>query len=299
MTAEKPAPSSFPIASLLPHRGPMLLVEQLASCDSSHGHGFATVQPGGIFIDARSEMDALLQAELLAQMVAAYKGYEATLAGRSVRAGFLVGIKDFSLLKAPRVGERLRMDLKVETAVGNATVMSGQVSAEGRALACGTLNLWEMGEDMALPLAPPASPLEAPASLPGPCHQASSRSRAYAAMLKAMQGFGPGAQPGEWLARFHFGPSFPAFEGHFPQFQLLPGVVMALSSMAMAEAALGARLRLVTVDKAKFGGMILPGDTVEAKAQVSRQDGLVQARVTLTVPQRGSASFQVRLAEEP
>jgi len=299
MTLEKPAPHSFPIASLLPHRGPMLLIEQLHTCDSTQGHGFATVQPGGIFIDSRGEMDPLVQVELLAQMVAAYKGYEATLAGRSVRAGFLVGIKDFSLARAPRLGERLRMDLKVETTVGNATVMSGQVSAGSEALAGGTLNLWEMDDKMELPLAPAAAPVEAPASTPAPCHQLGLRSPAYAAMLKAMQGFGPGAQPGEWLARFHFSPSFPAFEGHFPQFQLLPGVVMALSSLAMAEAACSRRLRLVGVDKAKFGGMILPGDAVEAKAQVSRQDGLVQARITLTVPQRGSASFAVRLAEEP
>jgi 3-hydroxymyristoyl/3-hydroxydecanoyl-(acyl carrier protein) dehydratase len=211
----------------------------------------------------------------------------------------LVGIKDFSFERAPRVGERLRVALKVETAVGNATVMSGQVSAGSEALAGGTLNLWEMDDKMELPLAPASAPEEATDSAPAPCHQAGSRSPAYAAMLRAMQGFGPGALPGEWLARFHFGPSFPAFEGHFPQFQLLPGVVMALSSLAMAEAATGSRLRLVGVDKAKFGGMILPGDAVEAKAQVSRQGGLVLARTTLTVPQRGSASFSVRLAEEP
>ena len=294
-----PSPATFAITSLLPHRGPMLLIDRLEYCTSTEGWGYATAKAGGIFTDAQGEMDGVMVVEMLAQMVAAYKGYEATLAGRSMRAGFLVGIKDFSLLRPPRQGEQLRLDLKVETAVGNATVISGRASLGSEELAAGTLNLWEMDESMPLPVpaagAEPAK--DAEPCEPLPCHQAGTRSPAFAAMLRAMHPLQAGAKEGEWLSRFAFGPSYPAFEGHFPQFQLLPGVVTAMTSLALAEAALGRRLRLVAVDKAKFGGMILPGDLVDAKTQLSPLEGGWQVRSSLAIPNRGSASFHVRVAE--
>lgn len=286
-----PAPNTFAIHELVPHRPPMLLVERLEECDPEHGWGTAVVEPGGLFTGADGEMDSVVMVELLAQMVASYKGYEARQLGKAPNAGLLVGIREWKVARPARAGERLRLDLRRETSVANATFMNGKVSCGGETLAQGNLSLWELDGSMALPPAPPARDFAA--AVPAPWHQAERRSPCHQAMLGAVQGFAPaeGGLKGE--ARLGFSTGFPCFAGHFPQFSLMPGVALVQAGVAVAELVARKRLRLVAVDKAKFGGMVLPGQEAAVTAALApRPDGRYDARLGASAEGRAAATVQ-------
>lgn len=86
--------------------------------------------------------------------------------------------------------------------------------------------------------------------------------------------------PGESVvAELDVSPDLPLFAGHFPDYPVLPGVIImeALAQAASfcvlvergAEGALGF---LAGIDKAKFRNQVRPGDTVTLEAQIVKSN---------------------------
>lgn len=101
----------------------------------------------------------------------------------------------------------------------------------------------------------------------------------------------------------------PFFQGHFPDFPIMPGVLIveALAQTAgiaanaeaagadgSGEAKLGV---LASIDEMKFKKQVAPGDTLRMEAEIlSSKMGVVKARVKATVDDKVAAEGEIRFA---
>ena len=77
---------------------------------------------------------------------------------------------------------------------------------------------------------------------------------------------------------FRFGANDPVFAGHFPNRPIVPGVFQIEMARMAAEWALGCRLSVREVCRAKFQRPILPEDAVRLDLKLTGADGMIQAR---------------------
>ncbi|MFE7353338.1 3-hydroxyacyl-ACP dehydratase FabZ family protein [Streptomyces sp. NPDC057543] len=85
--------------------------------------------------------------------------------------------------------------------------------------------------------------------------------------------------------------------GHYPGFPILPGVLLIDCVRQAAGSALGAELRLCSIDRARFARPLLPGDELElsllvtpetnsrvgVRARGARADGQMAAELSVTL----------------
>ncbi|NLK88102.1 MAG: 3-hydroxyacyl-ACP dehydratase FabZ [Clostridiaceae bacterium] len=104
----------------------------------------------------------------------------------------------------------------------------------------------------------------------------------------------------------------PFFQGHFPEYPIMPGVLIveALAQTAgiavNAEAAQAdgegeAKLGVfASIDGMKFKKQVLPGDTLRLEAEIlSAKMGVVKAKVKATVDDKVAAEGEIRFAMTP
>ncbi|MDN6855611.1 hotdog family protein [Pseudomonas sp. CAN2814] len=85
----------WPIASLLPHAGDMILIDEVLDFGDEDIRTRLTVRPGGLFNEADGSLPAWVGVELMAQSVAAYAGCQARSRGEPVELGFLLGTRQY------------------------------------------------------------------------------------------------------------------------------------------------------------------------------------------------------------
>ena len=108
-----------PIAALLPHRPPMLLVDRLLEDDAEMVRVEATVKPDGLFVTEEG-MPAWVGIELMAQTVASWAGLRRHEAGEPVRLGFLLGTRKYECTLAHfPLGARLEIEARQELVAEN------------------------------------------------------------------------------------------------------------------------------------------------------------------------------------
>lgn len=84
----------LPIENYVPHRGAMLLIDQLLHTDAESATAQVTVPRDGLFLQDEG-MPAWVGLEYMAQTVAAWAGWQAVQAGKPVKLGFLLGTRKF------------------------------------------------------------------------------------------------------------------------------------------------------------------------------------------------------------
>src|SRR5258707_6077248 len=101
------APALPPTAGLLPHRPPMILLDEVVSWDGTTLAAALTIRPDTLFLEAEG-VPAHIGIEYMAQTCGAFAGAQAVDAGREVRIGFLLGTRRY-VAHRPwyRLGERL------------------------------------------------------------------------------------------------------------------------------------------------------------------------------------------------
>lgn len=88
------------IRALLPHSGPMVLLDQVVSADAESLCAEVRVREDSLFcIDGA--VGAWVGLEYMAQAIGAYAGYRARLRGEPVRIGYLLGTRHYDC-KQPR-----------------------------------------------------------------------------------------------------------------------------------------------------------------------------------------------------
>ncbi len=102
----------------------------------------------------------------------------------------------------------------------------------------------------------------------------------------------------------------PFFQGHFPEYPIMPGVLIveALAQTAgiavnaeaaqagdgSSEAKLGV---FASIDEMKFKKQVMPGDTLRLEAEIlSSKMGIVKAKVRATVEEKVAAEGEIRFA---
>jgi 3-hydroxyacyl-[acyl-carrier-protein] dehydratase len=105
-------------------------------------------------------------------------------------------------------------------------------------------------------------------------------------------------ETGIFVGSYCFSPDFIGFSGHFPGYPILPAFVQVLMVLTMAEEVQGRRLKVLTLEKAKFQKEVFPGQEIKVLCRERTIKGKTKLEATLTVAENQAASFLLVLADE-
>lgn len=105
-------------------------------------------------------------------------------------------------------------------------------------------------------------------------------------------------EPGTFIRSYCFAPDFIGFSGHFPGYPILPAFIQVLAVLTLAEETKGRRLKVLTLEKAKFQKEIFPGQKLEIKYREMIAKGKKRIEASLTVGGNQAASFLLTITEE-
>ena len=134
----------WPIASLLPHAGDMILIDAVSSYDADSLSAAAVVRPGPYSLPDGS-LPPWLGMELMAQAVGAWAGCQARLAGEPVKLGFLLGTRRYES-HADMLPAGARLTIHVRRGLADASgisVFECELHDETRLLAQARLNVYQ------------------------------------------------------------------------------------------------------------------------------------------------------------
>ena len=87
---------TVPIADLLPHAAPMILLDQVTAWDEDSLTAAVTITPTTRFATPGKGVAAHIGIEWMAQACGAFAGMQAKTTGHPVQPGFLLGTRDFT-----------------------------------------------------------------------------------------------------------------------------------------------------------------------------------------------------------
>lgn len=133
------------IEDLLPHRGTMLLIDEVLEVDAVHAMTLSTVRPDWPLTDARGA-ESLICVELAAQTAGVCNGWERirTRGVDSDRMGWLVAVKraDFFVDRLP-LGGRIEARAENTLAFDKFREVASELHQDGRLVASVVLQLYQ------------------------------------------------------------------------------------------------------------------------------------------------------------
>ena len=93
---------------------------------------------------------------------------------------------------------------------------------------------------------------------------------------------------------------FIGFDGHFPDYPILPAMLQILLGIIVSEELYGQKLALQKLDKAKFMAQIQPEQSITVSCKITRPttdepQKTIKARVTITTNKQKAASMTLFL----
>ncbi|EFF75998.1 MULTISPECIES: ApeP family dehydratase [Achromobacter] len=134
----------WPVASLLPHAGNMILIDAVQTYDADSLTATAVIKPGPYSLPDGS-LPPWLGMELMAQAVGAWAGCHARAAGVPVKLGFLLGTRRYEC-KADSLPAGAALSIHVQRGLIDASGMSVfecELRDEARLLAEARLNVYQ------------------------------------------------------------------------------------------------------------------------------------------------------------
>lgn len=133
------------ITELIPQRPPMVMVDNLVSCDEKEVISRLTIRHDNIFTDGRG-FTASGMMETMAQTAALRTGYlmkkKPGGANKKAPVGVIGSIKNFRLFFQPEAGSVILTTVNVEHEVLQATVVKAKVEVEGKLAAESELQIF-------------------------------------------------------------------------------------------------------------------------------------------------------------
>lgn len=136
------------IRALLPHAGPMVLLDRLVAADAESIIAEVLIRPNSLFCRADG-VGAWVGMEYMAQAIGAYSGYKASLRGEPVRLGYLLGTRRYEA-RCPSfaVGALLRIHVRrvfqSENGLGS---FECRIDGDGELLASASLTVYQPKDD--------------------------------------------------------------------------------------------------------------------------------------------------------
>jgi 3-oxoacyl-[acyl-carrier-protein] synthase-1 len=133
-----------PVADVLPHSGPMVLLDRLVSVGSDDLCAEVTIRPDSMFCDGAA-VGAWVGIEYMAQAIAAHAGWLARRRGDPVKVGFLLGSRKYEAgVPAFAVGSVLRVHahraLQGDNGLG---AFECRIDADDRTVATATVTVFQ------------------------------------------------------------------------------------------------------------------------------------------------------------
>ncbi len=126
---------------LIPHRPPMLLVDEVLQWGPEHIEARRTVREGDPFVENGELSDAAL-IECLAQSIAAGDAQHAREKGGRVIKGFLTGLTNLKFFSRAKVGETIELEADCQRRMEGMGLFKAVARVGTRVLAEGTFKLY-------------------------------------------------------------------------------------------------------------------------------------------------------------
>lgn len=132
-----------PLAELLPHAPPMVLLDEVLAFDGATARCGLTVRPGSMFVEA-GRVRAVVALEYMAQCVAACAALRSRARGEPAgQGGYLVGARELRLETSGfEVGDVLEVEATLEFDGRELGTFACALSRRGERLASGVLNVY-------------------------------------------------------------------------------------------------------------------------------------------------------------
>jgi predicted hotdog family 3-hydroxylacyl-ACP dehydratase len=136
-----------PVRELVPHRGPMLLLDEVVASGPDFAACRVVIRPDSTFVEG-GRVPGLVAVEYMAQTVAAYAGLKARGQGQPVRIGYLLGTRELSLeIDEFQVGDDLLIEVRHQFGDEIIGAFDCTVRCRGRIVASGCLNVYQGGRE--------------------------------------------------------------------------------------------------------------------------------------------------------
>lgn len=252
----------------IPHRDTMLLIDELQEYCEGKIKGTAKIKKDNPFLDNTGTLSRNCLVEIMAQVVAAGNGYDARLKGDTLRTGFLVGVNDFSFYEDVKVDDELTVTTFEESNFGDFSIVEGSINIENRLIAKGNLKLYEIKGEPAKPAGWEPTEVNNETTV-GTGIPLNKKSLFFSAISESSINVNMSDDRETILSEFFFKDDFLGFNGHFPNFPILPGVVMMETVMVLAETLCGKTLKIANIAKAKFSKQSYPGELLKGEVTMA------------------------------
>jgi radical SAM protein with 4Fe4S-binding SPASM domain len=130
-------------ARLVPHKPPMLLIDRLLEVKERASLSEMTVRKGMLFVGEDGKLDEASYPELISQAIAAQEGFRKLGSRSPQQEGFLLGIKNLSILGSARTGDTLRISVSKVAKYGEFGIIQGEVKKGDTVIATGEVKVWQ------------------------------------------------------------------------------------------------------------------------------------------------------------
>jgi predicted hotdog family 3-hydroxylacyl-ACP dehydratase len=134
----------LPVADLLPHRPPMLMVEEIVAMDDARESAEIrlTIHSDNPFLGVDGMLDPAAFLEIVAQAAAAQHGANRRRAGKPSEDGMLLGVRDFRVFGAARLGDILTVAVRKVSEIERVAAVDGSIRCGEVSLAVASLTVW-------------------------------------------------------------------------------------------------------------------------------------------------------------
>ena len=289
----------LPIAAkkLIPHRSPMLLIDELSAYNEAEIKGIASIKKDNPFLNSSGILDNNGLVEIMAQTIAAGNGYYSKTIGESIKTGFLVGLSEFKFFTSVRLGDSLTVEIIQESKVGKFSIVKGKLIRGSECIASGGIKIFEI-EGQPEGLAPAINEKQNPIALQYNGLEDIEYSCVSKELIKNLNHLEINKSKDNASCEFYLNEGFVGFQGHFPGFSILPGVVMIDMARILTEALVDHRIKITYIDKAKFSKQIHPHSILKGEVKVTKQTDNIKVIVTLTNEEEKAATFYFNAVKE-
>lgn len=131
-------PDEYEILDLIPHRPPMVMIDQLIHSGKKSARGRLLIRESNVFCHEGYLQEAGL-IEFITQTAAANYGYFKLSAQEEVIRGFISVIKNLEIHSLPAINSEIHSEIRVENEVLGHTIITGKILQNSLVIAQGEM----------------------------------------------------------------------------------------------------------------------------------------------------------------